>query len=202
MAAYGSGVELGTSHVTGVAELALRQGAVTLRPWLSTDADAIVARIGDPAIVEFLDRIPQPYERGDALDYIRGSREGWQAWTHTNFAILVDGIEGAVGSVGIQWTEIAEGVGEIGYWVAAEARGRGVGTTATRLVAEWAFDVEQRLERLQLRADVRNAASNRVAEKAGFTREGVLRSSRRNVRLGRRVDFVMWSLLRAELDGG
>jgi ribosomal-protein-alanine N-acetyltransferase len=55
---------------------------------------------------------------------------------------------------------------------------------------------------LQLRADVRNAASNRVAEKAGFTREGVLRSSRRNVRLGRRVDFVMWSLLRAELDGG
>ena len=195
-------MELGASHVTGVAELALRQGAVTLRPWLSTDADAIVARIGDPAIVEFLDRIPQPYERRDALDYIRGSREGWQAWTHTNFAILVEGLEGAVGSVGIQWTEIAEGVGEIGYWVAAEARGRGVGTTATRLVAEWAFDVEQRLERLQLRADARNAASNRVAEKAGFTREGVLRSSRRNVRLGRRVDFVMWSLLRAELDGG
>ena len=195
-------MELGASHVTGVAELALRQGAVTLRPWLSTDADAIVARIGDPAIVEFLDRIPQPYERRDALDYIRGSREGWQAWTHTNFAILVEGLEGAVGSVGIHWTEIAEGVGEIGYWVAAEARGRGVGTTATRLVAEWAFDVEQRLERLQLRADVRNAASNRVAEKAGFTREGVLRSSRRNVRLGRRVDLVMWSLLRAELDGG
>ena len=195
-------MELGASNVTGVAELALRQGAVTLRPWLSTDADAIVARIGDPAIVEFLDRIPQPYERRDALDYIRGSREGWQAWTHTNFAILVEGLESAVGSVGIQWTEIAEGVGEIGYWVAAEARGRGVGTTATRLVAEWAFDVEQRLERLQLRADARNAASNRVAEKAGFTREGVLRSSRRNVRLGRRVDFVMWSLLRAELDGG
>jgi RimJ/RimL family protein N-acetyltransferase len=46
---------------------------------------------------------------------------------------------------------------------------------------------------------VTNAASNRVAEKAGFTREGVLRSQRFNARLGRRVDFAIWSLLRAEV---
>jgi RimJ/RimL family protein N-acetyltransferase len=55
------------------------------------------------------------------------------------------------------------------------------------------------LERLELRAAVDNPASNRVAEKAGFTREGVLRAQRFNTRLGRRVDFVMWSLLREEL---
>jgi RimJ/RimL family protein N-acetyltransferase len=55
------------------------------------------------------------------------------------------------------------------------------------------------LQRLQLRAAVENHASNRVAEKAGFTREGVLRSQRFNARIGRRVDFVMWSLLREEL---
>ena len=53
--------------------------------------------------------------------------------------------------------------------------------------------------RLQLHADVENIASQRVAEKAGFTREGVLRSQRYNERLGKRVDFVMWSLLREEL---
>jgi RimJ/RimL family protein N-acetyltransferase len=46
---------------------------------------------------------------------------------------------------------------------------------------------------------VENVASNRVAEKAGFTREGVLRAQRFNPRLDRRVDFVMWSLLREEL---
>ena len=171
---------------------------MTLRPWREADADAVVTRISDPATVAFLDRIPQPYERIDALDYIRASREGWRTWTQTNFAILVAELTGAVGSIGISWVEVEEGVAEVGYWVAAEARGRGVATTALRLTAEWAFGAEPRLERLQLRADILNLASQRVAEKAGFTREGVLRSTRRNVRLGRRVDFVMWSLLRGE----
>lgn len=183
-----------------LAEVALRQGAVTLRPWREDDADAIVARISDRAIVEFLDRVPQPYEHADAFDYIRSCMEGWRTGTQTNFAILVEGIDGAAGSIGVGWAELEHGVAEVGYWVAAEARGRGVATTATRLVSEWAFGAEPRLERLQLRADVRNVASNRVAEKAGFTREGVLRSSRPNLRLNRRTDFAIWSLLRDELD--
>jgi RimJ/RimL family protein N-acetyltransferase len=199
IAAYRNDVELRTSEHY-LAEVALRQGTVILRPWREADAEAIVARISDRAIIEFLDRVPQPYERADALDYIRACVEGWRTRTQTNFAILVEGIDGAAGSIGVGWGEIEEGVAEVGYWVAAEARGRGVATTATRLVSEWAFGAEPRLERLQLRADVRNVASNRVAEKAGFTREGVLRSQRRNIRLGRRTDFAMWSLLREELD--
>jgi RimJ/RimL family protein N-acetyltransferase len=55
------------------------------------------------------------------------------------------------------------------------------------------------MERLQLRADEDNAPSNRVALKAGFQREGVLRSSRYNPRLDRRVNFVLYSLLRREI---
>jgi len=64
------------------------------------------------------------------------------------------------------------------------------------------FEPEQGLagiERLQLRADRRNVASQRVAEAAGFRREGVLRSAHFNARQGRRVDFVMYSLLAGEL---
>jgi RimJ/RimL family protein N-acetyltransferase len=96
-------------------------------------------------------------------------------------------------------SEIDEGCAEVGYWVAADARGRGIATAATRAAARWAFDTVPELARLQLRADVENPASNRVAEKAGFTREGILRAQRYNARLGRRTDFVMWSLLRDEL---
>jgi RimJ/RimL family protein N-acetyltransferase len=176
----------------------LADGEVSLRPWQLRDAPTLVTRVADRAIVEFLDRIPQPYRVDDAVAYITHSIDGWRTREQTNFAIFVRGLEGPVGSVGVRWDEIEEGVAEIGYWVAAEARGRGAATTATRLVAGWAFESEPRLMRLQLRADAENAASNRVAEKAGFTREGVLRSSRRNVRLGRRIDFVMWSLLRDE----
>ena len=70
---------------------------------------------------------------------------------------------------------------------------------AVRLASEWALRACG-LERLQLRADVRNTASRRVAENAGFHEEGVLRSIRFSPRQGRRVDFAMYSLLPGELD--
>ena len=178
----------------------LSDGAVTLRPWHEDFAEALAERINDQAVAEFMDIIPQPYALSDAHEFLGRSREGWLTGQTTNFAIFVDGIEGATGGIGIHWNDRENGVAEVGYWVAATARGQGVASTATRLVARWAFDVAPDLERLQLRADELNVASNRVAEKVGFTREGVLRSSRYNVRLKRRVDFVMWSLLRSELD--
>ena len=97
-----------------------------------------------------------------------------------------------------RWVEPDQGVAEVGYWVAAEARGRGLCTRAVRLVSRWVL-ADCGGERLQLRADEQNVASRKVAENAGFTQEGILRSSRYNARLGRRVDFVMYSLLPGEL---
>jgi RimJ/RimL family protein N-acetyltransferase len=177
----------------------LSDGAATLRPWHEDYANALVERINDPAVAEFMDTVPQPYSLADAYEFIGRSREGWLNGETTSFAIFAEGIEGAAGGLGVHWQEREHGVAEVGYWVAAEARGRGVATAATRVAARWAFDAAPDLHRLQLRADEQNVASNRVAEKAGFVREGVLRSSRYNVRLERRVDFVMWSLLRDEL---
>jgi RimJ/RimL family protein N-acetyltransferase len=176
------------------------EGDVTLRPWNEGDVDAIVLRINDLQVATFLDLVPQPYTAQDAFEWFAISAEGWRTGTSATFGIHVDGIDGAVGGVGVRFlADLDEGGAEVGYWVGAEARGRGIATTATRAVARWAFEAVPGLARLQLRADIDNVASNRVAEKAGFTREGVLRSQRFNSRLGRRVDFVMWSLLRDEL---
>ena len=98
----------------------------------------------------------------------------------------------------MHWLEPDQGVAEVGYWVAPEVRGRGVCTRAVRLISRWVLE-RPGMERLQLRADEENAASRKVAEKAGFTQEGILRSSRYNPRLGRRINFVVFSLLRREL---
>jgi RimJ/RimL family protein N-acetyltransferase len=168
---------------------------VTLRPWRVEDAPILVERINDPAIAEFMDGVPQPYSLSDADDFIGRSREGWLSGGTTNFAIVVDGTEGATGGLGVHWQDRVDGVAEIGYWTAAEARGRGIATTATRLAARWAFKAAPDLERLQLRADEQNVASNRVAEKAGFTREGVLRRARLD-RDGDARDMVVFSLVR------
>ena len=103
-----------------------------------------------------------------------------------------------LGSVGFGWVG-DQHVGEVGYWLRRDARGRGLTTRALHLISRWALG-ELGCARLQLRADVLNLPSQRVAEKAGFTREGVLRSVAFNPRQDRRVDFVMFSLLPGELE--
>jgi RimJ/RimL family protein N-acetyltransferase len=176
----------------------LSDGVVTLRPWGEEgDVEAIAAACNDPAIAEFLDELPSPYTREDAKEAIAHFRQGWADGSATNFAITEAG--SPRGSVGVRWIDADHGVAEVGYWVAPEARGRGLCTRAVRLVSRWVL-AECGGERLQLRADEQNIASRKVAENAGFTQEGILRSIRYNRRLGRRVDFVMYSLLRGELD--
>jgi [ribosomal protein S5]-alanine N-acetyltransferase len=79
--------------------------------------------------------------------------------------------------------------------VAPAARRRGIATASVRLLVPWAFET-LRLGRLQIHADAHNAASHRVIERAGFTREGVLRSY--DLIHGERVDCVFFSLLPGE----
>jgi RimJ/RimL family protein N-acetyltransferase len=67
------------------------------------------------------------------------------------------------------------GRGEVGYWVGARARGTGHATRAVRLICELGFS-SLGLERIELFAATGNPASQRVAERAGFTREAVMRS--------------------------
>ncbi len=172
-------------------EFPLTDGVVALRPWQKADAADLVDCIdGDPEITRWLDQVPQPYRTKDALAYIRGIGE-------STFAITDAETGRILGSVGVRFSEGGD-VGEIGYWVRSDARGRGIMTRAVRVVAAWAFGRGD-VERLQLRADVENVSSRRAAEKAGFRLEGVLRSVYWNARLGRRQDWAMYSLLPGEL---
>lgn len=170
-----------------MAESPLTDGVVTLRPWRKGDAAELVECIhGDPEITRWLDQVPQPYRTKDALAYVRGVGE-------TAFAVTDVETGRILGSIGIRFSEAGD-VGEIGYWLRADARGRGTTTRALRVVCTWAFG-RGTVERLQLRADVDNVASRRSAENAGFQLEGVLRSVYWNARLGRRQHWAMYSLL-------
>jgi RimJ/RimL family protein N-acetyltransferase len=92
--------------------------------------------------------------------------------------------------------DLEQGRAAVGYWLAPEARGRGVATHAIRLVAQWAFEALG-VARLELTCAPGNHASQRVAERCGFTREGVLRSHLPFK--GERRDTVVFSLLAGEL---
>jgi RimJ/RimL family protein N-acetyltransferase len=140
--------------------------------------------------------MPSPYGEQDAHEYVLATQAGRRDGTGGFFAIVDAATAEPVGSIAIHVIDPVFGNVEVGYWTAAEARGRGLTTRALRLISRWAIEVGA--ERVQLRADVHNTPSLRVAEKAGFTREGTLRSAAYNQRQGRRIDYAVFSLLPGE----
>jgi RimJ/RimL family protein N-acetyltransferase len=120
--------------------------------------------------------------------------QGWQDGTRAGFAIRT--LDGEfLGLAGFVELDRDAGEGELGYVVAAHARGRGVATQAVDLLTRWGFD-GLGLERITLLIDVANPASEKVAERCGYTREGVLRSV--HVKEGLRSDTGIWSRLRTD----
>jgi RimJ/RimL family protein N-acetyltransferase len=101
-----------------------------------------------------------------------------------------------VGAVSLFKTHWGAGVTEVGYGVHPVHRGRGYATEAVAALANWAF-AGTSLRRIELRAIVENHASLRVAEKAGFTREGVLRSA--ELEDDGPHDLVVFGLLKTDL---
>jgi RimJ/RimL family protein N-acetyltransferase len=167
----------------------LTDGVVTLRPWRAEDVDPLVALCDDPEIVRFT-RVPTPYTRDDALMYLAQQVAVEERGEATAFAIADAADDRLLGSIDVR--RGTDGRATIGYLVGATARGRGVASRATRLLSRWAL-AQWGVARLEIHVRPDNPASQRVAERAGFTREAVLRSYL-ELR-GRRYDSVVFSLL-------
>lgn len=165
----------------------LRGERCALRPWRPADADAIVLHANNPNVARQLrDRFPHPYTRSDALAFLKAVGN---APALTNLAIDVAG--DAVGGVGfVPGSDIERYSAEVGYWLGEALWGRGVVTEALTLVTAYCFD-ELKLLRLFALPLADNAASIRVLEKAGYAREGTLRSS--CVKYGVPRDQVLYS---------
>jgi RimJ/RimL family protein N-acetyltransferase len=168
----------------------LRDGELVLRPWTEHDVPALVSGCNDPEVARWIPLIPHPYTEEDARAFLGGA----VAPADHRLAITVDGV--AVGGIGMG-VNAHDYRGRIGYWMAASSRGRGTCTRALRLLSRYGLG-ELRLQRLELITDPDNVASQRVAEKVGFQREGVLRAHLRHPD-GRIRDSVMFSLLPGEL---
>jgi RimJ/RimL family protein N-acetyltransferase len=169
----------------------LRDTSLILRPPSDGDVSAVTAACQDREMARFIPGFPSPYSEDDARGWVASRNQDGTSKTF----VIVDAETGALyGAIEVRLGEI----GSIGYWVAAEARGRGVATSALILLSRWAV-TEGGVERLELTTHPDNVASQRVAEKAGFTREGILRSHM-HFSEGRR-DSVMFSLLPEDLGG-
>jgi RimJ/RimL family protein N-acetyltransferase len=173
----------------------LSDGEIRVRLMSEADVPAIVAACQDPAVRRYT-TVPDPYGEGDAHDWSLKSLERLAEGMGVEAVAADAESDEVVGSVGIRRHATDAGRWVVGYLVAPEARGRGVATRAVRLISRWAFD-ELGAERIELCVEPENTSSQRVAERAGFQREGLLRAYQPVA--GVRRDMLMYSLLRGEL---
>jgi ribosomal-protein-alanine N-acetyltransferase len=173
----------------------LDDGVVRLRLMVEADVPAIVAAVQDPEIPRWT-RVPTPYGEGDARQFQRMVNTGIHSGTDLAALIVSADSDEVLGAVGIHGIDPESARCSAGYWVAAEARGRGIAARAMRLICAYAFD-ELGVKRIELWIDPENKPSLGVAEALGFTREGLLRSFMPIQ--GQRRDMLMYSLLPGEL---
>jgi RimJ/RimL family protein N-acetyltransferase len=185
-----------------VGPVTLRDGRLALRLLTDDDVPVLTRACQDPDMHRWLTRLPDPYREDDARAFVAQTAASWQAGTELTFAIT-DAADGRLLGVCslFDLKDVGHPAGasaELGYWVAAWERGRGVMTAAARLLCAWAFD-ELGVRRLEWQAEVGNQASRRVAEKVGFTVEGVCRQRLVHLADSRRADSWLGSLLPGEL---
>jgi RimJ/RimL family protein N-acetyltransferase len=154
-------------------DVRLTDNVVTLRAPSVADVDWITETLSNAPDVSRWTRVPSPYEREHALQFLDMSAAGRAAGTDASF-LVCDAVSGTpLGAVGIHrlgvavepWSSFLPA--EIGYWLAPSARGRGVVTRSVDLVSTWALqDLGHPWVMIQVLDG--NDVSRRVADRAGF----------------------------------
>jgi RimJ/RimL family protein N-acetyltransferase len=162
---------------------------VRLVPFAANHRAVVTALAADPLVRRF-SRIPDPPPPDLAAQWLERYKDGRRHGTRAAFAILAGGTVAGM-AVAPRIDQEAR-TAELGYMILRKARGHGIATSALRLLSDWAF-AERGLVRLELRINVENQLSKRVASTCGYRMEGVLRSIHQKQQV--RIDCEIWSRL-------
>ena len=180
-------------------DLQLVSGSALLRPYQLGDVDTMYEAVRE-SITELSIWIPwfhPRYSIEESRTWIESQTEWWEKGTSYNFAVIDSRDSCFLGNCGLAIRGEANWIAGVGYWVRTGRTRQGVGKTATLLLARFGFN-ELKLKRIEIITSVDNKAGQRVAEKVGAVREGILRN---RVRVsGEICDAVMYSLIPRDLN--
>jgi RimJ/RimL family protein N-acetyltransferase len=172
----------------------LTDGTVTIRTLVRADAPAFAqAFVDDPTLGVMLG-----LEEDWTVEDVEAKELAGDGRPLPALAIAEATTREFLGGIGLYRVDERHRRGEIGFWLTPQARGRGAARRAIRLLTSWAFGALG-FERMELTTTPDNAASRMLALKLGFTEEGTMRA--RNLERGRRVDVMMFAVLKDEWRG-
>lgn len=171
----------------------LRNGLVALRPLQEKDVESIYHACQDPLIPRFT-TVPSPYTLAHAQFFVHEQEPARFALkTELIFAITEghDNDEKFCGVISFHSVSLGNHVAELGYWIAAQARGKGIGVTAAKMITEYGF-LTMGFRRIEALVDVNNDASKALLRSAGYELEGIMRQkvTRDN---GEQIDMTLFS---------
>ncbi|HEY8722287.1 MAG TPA: GNAT family protein [Gaiellaceae bacterium] len=166
----------------------ITDGVVVLRELREGDRAATLSAMRDAMVAQWLNMPAAPSDR-DFDSLLRVARDGRASGDRIDYAVTEAGQDVSLGAV-IASRRHRDNY-EIAYLARAEGRGRGLMTRAVRLLCDWLL--EEGVGRIELRTHPDNGASQKLAQRAGFTREGL---ERKSIWLhSERQDAIVWSLL-------
>lgn len=174
-----------------------QEGQVVLREFSPTDVALAIELSTDP-YVPLIGTLPAQASEEQALDWIdrqRGERLAQRRGL--SLAIAETDSNRAVGQIGLWLAELDKGRATVGYGVGPSARGRGIAAEAPVALTRFAWTIPE-LHRIELYIEPRNIASIRTAERAGYQREGLLRSHQEIG--GVRRNMLLYAAIRSDND--
>ncbi len=171
------------------------RGPVRLRAFTYADVPLVKDASTDPSLLG-ITTVPATSGQAEARAYVDRQRRRAAEGLGCSFAVADAVTDEAVGQVGLWVHGLREGRASIGYWVGPSHRRGGWATHALRAVSTWGFTLPG-IERLELYVEPWNEPSWRTAERAGYLREGLMRSW--EAVGGERRDMYMYSLLPSDL---
>lgn len=154
----------------------MKHGLITLRPVHEGDIEEIYLACQDPLIPRYT-TVPSPYARTHAQVFVEEQVPARFASKSELLFVITHGYEGEESFCGlISFHTICLGnhTAEIGYWIAAPARGKGVGSAATKMITDYGFQT-MGFKRIEATVVLDNEASKALLRSAGYELEGVMR---------------------------
>jgi ribosomal-protein-serine acetyltransferase len=178
----------------------LTDGKIILRPFEKHDTELLYKAIieSKEELMPWLQFCHPDYSIKETRLWLCSRDEEWKAGKSYDFAIIVADSGTLLGGCGFNHIIDEYKMANLGYWVRTSWAGRGIATAVVLLLSKFGFE-ELKLNRIEIMTEVENKRSQRVAEKTGAKREGILRN--RLFIHGQVRDVFLFSLIPEDIEG-
>lgn len=173
----------------------LRHGLITLLPLQEKDIESIYQACQDPLIPRFT-TVPSPYTLTHARFFVQEQEPARFASKSELVFAITEGYatdEKFCGVMSFHSVNLGNHVAELGYWIAAPSRGKGIGTTAAKMITDYGF-LTMGFRRIEALVDVDNEASKALLRSAGYELEGIMRQKVTRDD-GSQIDMALFSII-------